>query len=301
MAELIKYHNNFIQAIYSTDLIAKKLLVGISHKVQKIDKFGVEIEFNAKELADLTGISPNSIRKIEEATDKLESTKIRIKSANSNEWLSFNILAQSSYRKGKLTIVLPPAMRPFLMELKKLFTTYHIENIKPLRSEYSIRLYEMMCQFKSTGIFKIKVDELRERLGCKDKYPRFNNFRTYVLDQAKRDLKANCDIYFEYRIEKIGTVAYMIIFKIFRQQILKDSKLTEEDYREIYKSEKNEAIFALLTKDPTEIILQKYDEEYGENDFNYDNGQPLQTLMRVVLDKYFLNFPKFEEWKKQQK
>ncbi|HJO92181.1 MAG TPA: replication initiation protein [Victivallales bacterium] len=300
MSNLIKYHNNFVQAIYSTDLIAKKLLVGISHKIQNIDKFGVEVEFNLKEIAELTGIKRGSLGQIEKAVNNLMQTIITAKNPNDNEeWIKFQLMGDSKYVKGKLTTKISPYMQPFLMELKKRFTTYHIENIKPLRSNYSIRIYEMLCQFKNTGIFNIKVSDFRKKLDIEDKYKLFSNFRKKVLEQAKKELKANCDLFFEYKIEKIGTVAHMIKFKIFRQQILKSSKLTQEDYREIYNSERLEAL-SLLVENPTEKDIEEFRKNYeGKPEF-FDGDNPKPMALEYFMTER-LNFPSFEEWKKNQK
>ena len=60
------------------------------------------------------------------------------------------------------------AIIPYLVELEKCFTTYEIKQIANLKSRYSMRLYEFLVQFRSTGKLRITLEELRFRLGLLD-------------------------------------------------------------------------------------------------------------------------------------
>jgi hypothetical protein len=57
------------------------------------------------------------------------------------------------------------------------YTTLDLANALKIKEANSKRIYEMLCQFKDTGVFKISVQELKERLGLrnletkKDIYP----------------------------------------------------------------------------------------------------------------------------------
>ncbi len=219
--EIIKYHNNFIEAVYSINTIAKKLLIGISHKIQKLDKFGEEITFSPKEVCGIVGIGVESYRHLEKAVDKLMDTRITCRNPEDDkDWLKFQLLGESSYKKGILTVTVPRGMRPYLMELDKLFTVYHIENIKPLRSEYSIRIFELLKQYENTKQKKriFKVEELRSLLGCTTTLKRYSSFKQRVIEVARKDLKEKCDIYFEYEEIYGGKKIVEIEFKIFKNK-----------------------------------------------------------------------------------
>jgi len=63
-------------------------------------------------------------------------------------------------------------------------------------SIYAIRIFELLMQFKTTGVVVIALEEFRLLLELEDKYDRFTNLKARVLDPAIRELtaKANLDI-----------------------------------------------------------------------------------------------------------
>jgi plasmid replication initiation protein len=313
MSSLVKYHNNFIEAIYKTDLLCKKLLIGISHKIQRTGKYGTPVEFSASEICDLVGIERGSYRYLESAIERLMGTIITIRSPYSNEWIKFNMLGKSEYKMGVLKVSIPDDMKPFLTELKKRFTTYHIENIKPLKSDYSIKIYELLAQYRNTHhkIREMKLDELKKLLGCENKYKRYNNFRTKVLEICKKELKTNCDVYFEYESIKFGNSVTAIKFKIKEQKItiIEQNKLSKNEKNEFLKKQYNDLRSARVTeklndKNSPEMgkILDIFNEDYSSDELNInEDGTPKDIVLRIIINGSFMDdFPKFEEWEKGQ-
>ena len=75
-----------------------------------------------------------------------------------------------------------------------------------MQSEYAIRLYELIMQWKSVGkTNKIATDNLRKKLGVKpEQYKAMHNFKTRVLDHAKKQINDHTDITAEYVQHKTG-------------------------------------------------------------------------------------------------
>jgi len=94
------------------------------------------------------------------------------------------------YRSGEGRIVLgfSPTIAPYLTRLNRQFTSYCLSDIRTLSSTNSIRLYEMLIQFRNTGVFSIALDELRERLIGSQKYPRYSNFRQRIISPTVCEL-----------------------------------------------------------------------------------------------------------------
>ena len=93
---------------------------------------------------------------------------------------------------------------PFLSNLSANFTQYFLQDIAGLSSSYSIRFYELMMQFKSTGYRKIRLDELRTMLDLKDKYPLTADLKRRVIDTAVDELNEKSPITVSYKLIKTG-------------------------------------------------------------------------------------------------
>lgn len=123
------------------------------------------------------------------------------------------------------------AIIPYLVELEKCFTTYEIKQIANLQSRYAMRLYEMLVQFRSTGKLKIKLDELRFRLGLLDnEYTIMGNFKMRVLDLAVNQINEHTNLKVEYTQKKRGRIIESFEFTFTEKTNSKKEKLVNGDY-----------------------------------------------------------------------
>ncbi|WP_201542895.1 RepB family plasmid replication initiator protein, partial [Psychrobacter faecalis] len=92
--------------------------------------------------------------------------------------------------------------------LSEQYTEYDLKQVSELQSEYAIRLYELIMQWKSVGkTNKIATDDLRKKLGVKpDQYKEMHNFKARVLDHAKKQINEHTDITADYVQHKTGRV-----------------------------------------------------------------------------------------------
>lgn len=122
------------------------------------------------------------------------------------------------------------AIIPYLVELERCFTIYEIEQVANLKSKYSMRLYEMLVQFRSTKKLKISLDELRFRIGLSDnEYETMSNFKKYVLDLAVDQINEHTNLKVKYTQEKKGRVITGFEFT-FTEKSNKKEKLVNGDY-----------------------------------------------------------------------
>jgi plasmid replication initiation protein len=89
---------------------------------------------------------------------------------------------------GRVGIVFSKSLVPLLTELQSQFTRYALIEMKGFTSQYAMRIYPMLAQYRSTGTFIISVDELRECLELKDKFKKFGDFNSRVLKTAIRQI-----------------------------------------------------------------------------------------------------------------
>lgn len=105
-----------------------------------------------------------------------------------------------------------------------------------LKGEYTKRLYKLCCRWKDKGGFSIDLDEFRKMLKIETKYPGPKDLKKRVLDPAKKRLKEEADVYFEYSFNKIKSRAYNVLtFKIFDTGTAKQKQeLANQHYKELY-------------------------------------------------------------------
>jgi plasmid replication initiation protein len=108
---------------------------------------------------------------------------------------------------------------PFIKNLEKHFTSYSLEQVSNLTSVYSIRLYELLISWRSTGKMPfIKLEEFRQKIGILDnEYPRMDNFKRIVFEPALKQINEHTDIKVSYEQHKQGRVITGFTFE-FKQK-----------------------------------------------------------------------------------
>lgn len=133
--------------------------------------------------------------------------------------------------EGTVKFMFSYAIIPYLVELEKCFTTYEIKQIANLKSRYSMRLYEFLVQFRSTGKLKITLEELRFRLGLLDtEYATMGNFKMRVLDLAVNQINEHTNLKVEYTQKKRGRIIESFEFTFTEKTNSKKEKLVNGDY-----------------------------------------------------------------------
>ena len=122
-------------------------------------------------------------------------------------------------KSGKVTVAFHLDMMPYLLELARqreeggdFYTKYTFQYILPMRSQYSIRLYELLKSYqKNNRTWWFKVDELKRLLDCQN-YNGFKDFRVNALEPAVKEINEYSDIKISYETEKDGKRIDVITF-----------------------------------------------------------------------------------------
>src|SRR5690606_11431787 len=128
------------------------------------------------------------------------------------------------------------------------------------------RLYALACQWRTAGVVKMPISELKEMLGLRDpkgktkeQFIQLSDFKTKVLEMAKKQINEHTDIQFDYDLKKRGR-AYesIVIFIDFK----KEKQLTI-DFNESIAFQKNVGNVTAygISEDVAKLIAHKnYDE-----------------------------------------
>ncbi|MBE0407734.1 replication initiation protein RepM [Psychrobacter sp. AOP22-C1-22] len=115
---------------------------------------------------------------------------------------------------GCVELVFASDVIPLITRLEARYTEYELKQVVGLQSEYAIRLYELIIQWRSVGkTSQISLVELREKLGLVDEYQRIEAFKRRVLDLAITQINEHTDITVEYEQHKQGRIIKGFTFK----------------------------------------------------------------------------------------
>lgn len=104
-------------------------------------------------------------------------------------------------------------LKDYLTNLDKNYTSYQLINIPRLRSGYSIRIYELLFQYKKIGLRYFEIEDLQRKVGSE--YKLYGDFKRKVLNQAQKDLKKHTDLAFAFAEKKTGRKVIGVEFIIF--------------------------------------------------------------------------------------
>ena len=183
-------------------------MLGISKipKEQDINPyFGYEI--TAQEFATAYNIHPKTAyRELREASNKLYERSIIIRNEQQTmklRWAS-SIIADNPYPTDvfpdehwkRVVIFFNPQILPYLSNLKANFTQYLQSDISDVSGAYTIRFYELICQYRTIGKREVSIQDLRFILNIGDKYPLFYDFKKRVIEPAIKEIneKRQCKL-----------------------------------------------------------------------------------------------------------
>lgn len=202
---LVTKSNLLIEANYRLGLVEQKIILCVASNIQPNDSDFKTYTFPIKEFHKLIGLkgSPKytELRKItKELMRKVFEVRVNNKVVQV-AWLSY---VSYNEQEGTIDVRFDPFLRPFLLELKKNFTSYRLENVVKLKSSYAIRLYELLKQYEKIRERMFTLDDLRNILGADDIYPAYGNFKQRILVPAQNELKDKTDIQFDIAEYKTG-------------------------------------------------------------------------------------------------
>ncbi len=153
-----------------------------------------EYEFNILEFCELIGVEQpkGSYTKLKRTLLDLKNKSFMLedeKTIRTVDWISKAIIEKDS---GIVKIKLDEDLKPYLIDLKNNFTRYELYYILNFKSQYSIRLYELMKSYEFKKSIEIEIDELQEKL--QSNYARFVDFKRYVIEMALQEINRETDI-----------------------------------------------------------------------------------------------------------
>ena len=124
--------------------------------------------------------------------------------------------------EGAIEVVFTPAVVKGITRIdgaEEFFTKYLLEQTARMDSNYSIRLYELLVQWKKAGKTPLfELEQFRGQMGLGvNEYKTMSNFKKRVLDLAVREINEKSDLKVSYAQEKEGRKITGFKFKVLKK------------------------------------------------------------------------------------
>lgn len=233
MSELIVKDNALINASYNLNLVEQRLILlaiiearengqGINandpltiHAESYIHQFGVH--------------RTTAYQALKDACDDLFARQFSYQFKNkrgNTEHVKSRWVSEVRYvdADAAVKLIFAPAVVPLITRLEEQFTKYDIEQISGLSSAYSVRLYELLICWRSTGKTPvIELTDFRKTIGVLDtEYKRMAQLKERVLELAIKQINEHTDILVTYDQHKAGREIIGFTFSFTQKKQSKD-------------------------------------------------------------------------------
>lgn len=213
--------NSLIDASYKLNVQAQKLVLACLGRVDPRGEIPKEITITAVEFSNLMGI-PNAHRELYLAADALFASVIKIREGNDDievYWIQKK--SKKIKGAGSVTITWSDDVLKYISSLQSRFTSYKLRHIAELQSSHSIRMYELLMKFNSTGERIIYLDDFKSALGLSDKYPLFKDLNKWVIKPSIKELNQRSDLTIKYETIKKGRSVGALSFEFKQNKQMK--------------------------------------------------------------------------------
>ena len=304
----LKYHNHFNSiSLKNFNSIELNLLMAICSQIR--DKGIDEITLNFSELKNMVKYKHRGnvrfVKDLEQIYKKLITLSIRIETKEVID----NFVLFTRYRIIKedqtVTIKVNEDFKYLLNNLVKKFTQFELEEFIHLKSNYSKEIYRRLKQFKSTGFWKIKIDDFKELLNIPGKY-RMSDIDKYVLKISRSELENHFKNFEIIKIKKGRKIEY-IEFKFTPEKKYKEKISGNEDEpilqnksqkgkrkisEKIVPERKSRIIEAVPKQEKEKTLREKIWDKINENTETIENLEAIYTGLkdkiqfRKLTEKY---------------
>jgi len=219
--QVVKANELIQNTRFNLSVQEQKIILFLISKIKPTDTEIKEQEFNIKEFCQVCGIEYdggnnyyNLKKTIKNLADKSAWIRVSEKQEKLFRWIeAASVIMEKD--DGIVKLKLYEYLKPYILELREQFTQYGLIYILAMKSQYSIRIYELLKSYENIHRKGFGVDELKKMLMCEQaSYENFTNFKIKVLDIAVSEINNLTDIYVEYTTAKTGKKVTYIEFMI---------------------------------------------------------------------------------------
>jgi len=216
--------NKLIESYHNMPLDEMRILLLTIAKLDPLNPSN-QFDFSVQDfISTFNADKKSAYRQVQKAIDSLGSRWVVI-ADNEKYKEKIPFFSKQIYYKESavFTVKLHDDLMPFLCDLTREFTRYELKHIVKFKSFHSIRMYELLAQYKNLKTRIIDVEQLKKWFLLENAYDRFTNFETFVLKTSVADINKFSDLNVAYRKikrgKKIESLEFFIDVKQQNKQI----------------------------------------------------------------------------------
>ena len=190
MNNIVKYHNSFnsigLRNFNSNEL---NILMAICSRMKEKEEEVITFHFDKlKKLINYSDNTPATfVKDLESTYDKLISIKLKV--GDERRFIKFVLFTRYSVdiEEKIVEIAVNKEFAWVLNALNVSFTAFELKEFLSLKSSYAKEFYRRMKQFKSTGIWRVSIEEFRKMLDISEKY-KIGEIDKWVLKPIQKEL-----------------------------------------------------------------------------------------------------------------
>ena len=205
---LVVKSNNLIQkSRFQLSLQEQKIILYLISKIKPDDEDLVHQDFSISEFCKVCGIDYGNGKNYKNVKDTIKTLADKsfwvVVEDGSEVLMRWIQKARINKKSGLIKMRLDDDMKPYLLHLQQRFTQYELFYTLAMRSQYSIRLYEILKSYEYRQSWIFDIEELKRLLSA-ETYDRFPDFKRKVLDISMREINDLSDLTVSYNIIKVG-------------------------------------------------------------------------------------------------
>jgi plasmid replication initiation protein len=147
---------------------------------------------------------------------KLIKTSLTLERPDLFSTWHISLCSQTEYnhKEGSLTVKFTEEIMPYLAQVKAKFVLYNLKEVSNFGSLYTTRLYELIQEFKDTGLLIKSIEQLREVFAVSNKFVKYNDLKKYTFLHAVNEINSQykLNLEFEEIKERLKVVAIKFTF-----------------------------------------------------------------------------------------
>ena len=273
---IVRKSNDLIQnAMYSLSLSQQKLMLHIFSMIKPSDTELPRYEMSIYEFLKLCGVDPHNgsmYKQVKKNIEDIANAKVQwIRLAGTQKITMFRWLSSATIDEGtgKIVLTLDQSLKPHLIQLKEFYTTMNITYTLPMKSQYSLKIYELCKSYQNLYLTKKEkgeplvwsIETLKKQVDCNA--ANWAHVRRTVLDKAKSEINGHTDIYFDYEVyekDRQRVIAIAVTIEPVDKQVAADklNEITKSMSHKV-RSKKNKLTLAetgTIDDDPNVLTLE---------------------------------------------
>lgn len=221
----VRQHNAITTARYEMSACEMDIVFYLLSLLRKEDKIGTFYQVKVLDLMALTGRQWN-YQQFQEATSALRGREFVFQ--DDHRLLQVGLLASAEYLKGEgvIELEISEKIRPYLIDLKRNFTSFRLQAAFSLTSKYAKRVYQLASQWKDKTETRVySLHDFKVMLTLKDpkgeepeQYTKVSMLQKFVLDVAVKQINERTELRIGYELVKKGRAFNTIQFSVEHQE-----------------------------------------------------------------------------------